>query len=347
VYTIKMPRETNIYKRKNDHLTINLKKNVSSALTNGLESYHFVHQALPEIDLDEVDTTVQVIKKNLSFPLLISSMTGGTAQAASINQRLARAAQAFQIGMGVGSQRIGLELSDRMETFKVRKFAPDILLFANLGAIQLNNAYTIEHCQAAVDALEADGLILHLNPLQEALMENGNTNFKGLLKKIETVCRALPVPVIVKEVGWGISVHAAKKLIKAGVTAIDVAGSGGTSWSEVEKYRAENGNAMEVAIAFREWGIPTAQAIGDLHAAFPQIPFFASGGIRNGVDMAKCLALGASLVGIANPFLRAAVESEKALHDLITVIKQQLIISMFAVGARSVKDLQRVEIIKS
>jgi len=347
VYTIKMLSQSPIQKRKNDHLTVNLKKNVASALTNGLEHYCFVHQALPEIDMSDVNPAVQIFNRNLSFPLLISSMTGGTERTASINQRLAQAAQEFHIGMGVGSQRIALEHPERMNTFKVRKFAPDILLFANLGAIQLNNSYTIEHCQEAVDALEADGLILHLNPLQEALMENGDTNFKGLLKKIEAICTALPVPVVVKEVGWGISVNVAKCLVEAGVAGIDVAGAGGTSWSEVEKHRANNPISIDVASAFRDWGILTAQAVSDIHAAFPKVPVFASGGIRNGVEVAKCLALGASMVGIANPFLKAASESEQALHGLITVIKQQLIISMFAVAASSLDDLQLGKIIRS
>ena len=187
--------------RKKDHILINLKKEVNSALTNGLEKYQFLHCALPELDLADVDTASTFFNKPFSFPILISSMTGGTREAEKINRNLAVIAQSFKLGMGVGSQRAGLENDVSMQTFKVRQYAPDILLFANLGAVQLNFSYTIEHCKRLVDAIEADALILHLNPLQEALMENGDTNFSGLLDKIEGVCRELPVPVVVKEVG--------------------------------------------------------------------------------------------------------------------------------------------------
>ena len=206
-----MSEDTHIQQRKADHISINLKQDVESSLTNGLEAFHFRHNALPEINLETVDCTTEIFGRKLGIPLLISSMTGGTEQARQINHRLAKAAQHYHLGMGVGSQRVGIEHPELMDTFKVREIAPDILLFANLGAIQLNYTYTIEHCQAAVDTLEADVLILHLNALQEALMEDGNTNFKGLLKKIEQVCKSMPVPVVVKEVGWGISAAVAQQ----------------------------------------------------------------------------------------------------------------------------------------
>ena len=199
-----------------------------------------LHCALPELDLAEVDTSSIVFEKKLAFPILISSMTGGTEEAERINRNLAVCAQYFKFSMGIGSQRAGLENDASMQTFKVRQFAPDILLFANLGAVQLNYSYTVEHCKRVVDAIGADALILHLNPLQEALMEDGNTNFKGLLNKIEEVVKKIPVPVVIKEVGWGISVEVAKKLINIGVRGLDVAGAGGTSWSEVEKHRASS-----------------------------------------------------------------------------------------------------------
>ncbi len=336
-----MSQNPEIETRKNEHLTINNVKDVQSGLQNGLENIQLVHNALPEISLDEIDTGITFFRKELSFPLLISSMTGGTAQAESLNKRLAEAARDFHIGMGVGSQRIGLEHPESMETFNVRKIAPDILLFANLGAIQLNYGYSVEHCKAAVDALQADALILHLNPLQEALMENGNTNFKGVLNQIEQVCRGLPVPVIAKEVGWGISPIIARDLVNAGVQAIDVAGAGGTSWSEVEKHRAKDNRLAAVAEAFKDWGIPTACCLRDIHSQMPEIPLIASGGIRDGVEVAKCLALGASLAGMAGPLLRAAMEAGSVLYEKIEVISRQLRVCMFATGSRTIADLRQ------
>lgn len=336
-----MSKQSEIHTRKDDHLAINTRQDVRSGILNGLENYHFAHNALPEIDLAEVDCRITFFQKELSFPLLISSMTGGTTAARQINRSLAEAAQHFNIAMGVGSQRIGLEHPQQMDTFKVRKIAPDILLFANLGAIQLNYGYSIEHCKAAVDALEADALILHLNPLQEALMENGNTNFKDLLKRIGQVCRELPVPVVAKEVGWGINSGTARRLIEAGVSAIDVAGAGGTSWSEVEKQRGSNEIMTAAAGAFRSWGIPTAQCLREIHAALPNAVIIASGGITDGVEIGKCLALGASLVGMAGPLLRAVMQSENALRQTIEVLKQQLRLCMFTTGSRSIAELRQ------
>ena len=184
--------------------------------------------------------------------------------------------------MGIGSQRAGLENDASMQSFKVRQYAPDILLFANLGAVQLNYSYTVEHCKKVVDAIGADALILHLNPLQEALMEDGNTNFKGLLNKIEGVVKKIPVPIVIKEVGWGISVEVARKLINIGVRGLDVAGAGGTSWSEVEKHRASSENIKEIAGAFKDWGIPTADSIVNIRHEFRDFPLIASGGLKNG-----------------------------------------------------------------
>ena len=336
-----MSEEANIQNRKADHIRINLKKDVESNLTNGLEAFHFRHNALPEINLKTVDCTTEIFGRKLDIPLLISSMTGGTAQARQINHDLAKAAQNYHLAMGVGSQRVAIEHPELMDTFKVRELAPDILLFANLGAIQLNYTYTIEHCQAAVDTLEADALILHLNALQEALMEDGNTDFQGLLPKIELVCKRLPVPVIAKEVGWGISAAVAQRLADAGVQGIDVAGAGGTSWSEVEKHRNPSEIGRQSAAAFKDWGIPTAQAVQEVRAALPEVLLIASGGIRDGVEGAKCLALGANLVGMARPFLQAISESEQALDEHIAIFKRQLRVSMFAAGAENLMELSR------
>jgi len=225
-----MQKVTGTAARKADHIRINLEEDVRSGLTTGLERYHFTHQALPELDLARVETQQALFGKTLRAPLLISSMTGGTEAARLINRTLAAAAQAAGIAMGLGSQRAAIEHPELAHTFQVREVAPDILLFANLGAVQLNYSYGLDEFRRAVEMIQADALVLHLNALQEAVQPEGDSNFSGLLKKIEAVCRALPVPVIGKEVGWGISEQAARQLASAGIAAIDVAGAGGTSW---------------------------------------------------------------------------------------------------------------------
>lgn len=327
--------------RKADHIRINLEEDVQfPRLTTGLERYRLVHQALPELDLDQVDTSVQLLGKTLQLPLLISSMTGGTAQAEQINRNLAIGAQARGIAMGLGSQRIGLEVAETVHTFRVRSLAPDILLLANLGAVQLNRGYTVEHCRRAVDMIEADALILHLNPLQEALQPDGDWNWAGLLTKIEEVCAHVGVPVVVKEVGWGISGRVARWLAGAGVAAIDVAGAGGTSWSEVEYHRALTERRRRLARAFADWGIPTAESLVTVGRAVPHLPRIASGGIRTGIDVAKCLALGASAAGLASPFLKAAAESAEAVIEAIDLLGEELRIAMFCAGAGNVEALR-------
>jgi isopentenyl-diphosphate Delta-isomerase len=339
-----MPDNSSLPSRKADHIRINLDNDVRSGLTNGLENYQFVHRALPEIDLAQVNTEVKIFGKNLKAPILISSMTGGTSEAVLINQNLATAAQAAGVAMGVGSQRAGIEHAELAYTFQVRKFAPTILLFANLGAVQLNYSYTVDQCRRAVDMIESDALILHLNALQEALQPEGDTRFAGLLEKIEKVCRALPVPVVAKEVGWGISAEDARRLAEAGVAAIDVAGAGGTSWSQVEMYRMQDESLARVAAAFRDWGIPTAESIQAVRKAAPNVTVFASGGLRDGIDIAKCIALGASLGGMAGPFLKAGARSAGESLAVVKEIARELQVCMFAAGARTVEDLQLTQL---
>ena len=326
--------------RKADHIRINLEEDVRfPRLTTGLERYRLVHQALPELDLEDVDRSVVLLGKRLNLPLLISSMTGGTVEAERINRNLAIGAQARGIAMGLGSQRTGLEVASSADTFKVRREAPHILLLANLGAVQLNKGYTADHCQRAVEMIEADALILHLNPLQEVLQADGDWQWSGLLAKVETVCSQLTVPVVVKEVGWGISAQLARQLGEAGVAAIDVAGSGGTSWSEVEYHRAPTERLRLLARSFADWGIPTAQSLIAVGKAVPWIPRIASGGIRTGIDVAKCLALGATAVGLASPFLKAAALSPEAVIDTIDLLGDELRIAMFCAGAGTVAAL--------
>ena len=334
------PKAAPIEERKADHIKINLEQDVRSALTTGLENYHFVHEALPELDLERIDPGLRLFGKKLAAPILISSMTGGTEEAGEINQRLAEAAQEVGVAMGVGSQRAALEHPEQTPTFSiVRKTAPDILLFANLGAVQLNYGYTIDHCRRAVDMIDADALILHLNPLQEAVQDAGDTNFAELARKIEGICKKLEVPVIAKEVGWGISERTAKLLSACGVSAIDVAGAGGTSWSQVEMHRAPDEFTRKLAATFVGWGIPTAESILNVKRALPDMTVFASGGIKDGLDIAKCVALGASLGGMAGQFLKAAAISTEKVVEMMKLTKRQIEVTMFACGAGEIGEL--------
>ncbi len=341
-----MSKVTPTISRKADHIRINLEEDVDSGLTTGLERYRFVHQAVPELNLEAVELSQILFGRSLKAPILISAMTGGTDEAGAINRTLAEAAQETGIAMGVGSQRAALEHPELAPSFKVRELAPDILLFANLGAVQLNYGYDVEHCQRAVDMIEADALVLHLNALQEAVQPEGDTNFSGILKKIERVCSQLSVPVIAKEVGWGISVDAAWQLFQAGVSGIDVAGAGGTSWSQVEMHRAENASQARLAATFLDWGIPTAKSIENVYQIAPDIPIFASGGLRSGLDIAKCIALGATLGGMAGPFLKAATQS---LDDTILTIQEitrEIQVTMFAAGIGNLKELRATPLTK-
>lgn len=329
--------------RKADHIRICLEEDVQGRdVTSGFENYRFIHEALPEIDLSSVDTSLDLWGRKLRLPLLISSMTGGAPSAEAINRNLAVAAQELGLAMGVGSQRAALQRPELESTYQVRQYAPSILLFANIGAVQLNYSYSIDECRHAIDMIEADALILHLNALQEAVQPEGDTNFAGLLDKIASVCRDIEVPVVVKEVGWGISAETAKRLWDVGVAAVDVAGAGGTSWSQVELYRIPTESGRLVAEAFADWGLPTAQALASIHdkGVPPGKRLFGSGGVRNGVDAAKAIALGADMVGIARPFLKAAAMSAEAAVELGGVLRDQLRITMFAVGEPDLAGLR-------
>lgn len=331
-----------IEQRKADHIRINLEEDVSfNHLTTGLEKYRFIHQALPELNLIEIDLNTSLFGKSLRAPLLISSMTGGTEKAHLINRNLATAAQEAGIAMGLGSMRAALEDPSLADSFRVvRQVAPDILLFANLGAVQLNYGYTVDHCRQAVEMVEADALYLHFNALQEALQPEGNTNFLGLFDKVEAVCKSLQVPVVAKEVGWGFSQTIARRLVDSGISAIDVAGAGGTSWSQVEMHRADTEIRQQVAATFREWGIPTADSIHMVRQGAPGLPIIASGGLRNGLEIAKAIALGAWLAGMAGPFLKAAVISTEAVTDTIAVTTAELRTVMFGIGASTLDKLR-------
>jgi isopentenyl-diphosphate delta-isomerase len=339
-----MPDSPETSSRKSDHIRINLEEDVRSSLTTGLENYRFGHEALPELDLDEIDLSLTFLGKQLNAPILISSMTGGTERSAAINWALAEAAQECGVAMGVGSQRAALEADVLSASFKVRRAAPNILLLANLGAVQFNYGYTIDHCRRAVEMIGADALILHLNSMQEAIQPEGDSHFRGLAEKIGQICRGLAVPVIAKEVGWGISERSARLLLDAGVAAIDVAGAGGTSWTQVEMHRLEDEGRKRVAAAFRNWGIPTSESIRMVRRVSADVPLIASGGLRDGVDIAKCIALGATLGGMAGPFLKAASESATAAVRVIEEVRQEIRICMFGVGAGNLNALRQAKL---
>ena len=290
---------SDIEHRKRAHIDTVLSEDVGAkGITTGFEHVYFEHVALPEIDLDAINMRSPVFGKTLAAPLLISSMTGGTDIAQNINRHLAEAAQEMEIAMGVGSQRAAIVDPMFADTFRVRSVAPDILLFANLGAIQFNYGFTPDDARKAVDMIGADALFLHLNPLQEAVQAEGDRNWAGVLEKIGELAGASDVPVVVKEVGNGISGALARRLADIGVAGIDVAGAGGTSWSEVEAHRQLDEKMRRVAHSFAGWGIPTARALTDVRAALPNTPVIASGGVRTGIDVAKAIRLGADLVGI-------------------------------------------------
>ncbi|MBN1439189.1 MAG: type 2 isopentenyl-diphosphate Delta-isomerase [Anaerolineales bacterium] len=342
-----MKKVTQSESRKADHIRINLEKNVQSGVSTGLGKYRFDHQALPEINLADIVTQTSFFQRRLSAPLMISSMTGGTAQARRLNRALAGAAQSVGVAMGLGSLRPALENPALAATYRVRDIAPDILLFANLGAIQLNYGYSADECRRAVELSDADALILHLNPLQEALQPEGDTEFAGLLEKIEAVCRALPVPVVVKEVGWGIGGETARRLAMAGVAAIDIAGAGGTSWSQVEKHRTRTRDGVRLASLFHDWGLSTAESLVDCRKAVPHLPLIASGGLRNGMEIAKCIALGAHLAGVAGPLLQAAIRGASDVEKELQRLIAELRVTMFAAGARDLSTLRGLPLRKT
>jgi isopentenyl-diphosphate delta-isomerase len=335
------PPESATPSRKAEHLQINIERDVAAkGIDTGFDAYRFVHRALPEIDFTDVDTASSIFGRALAAPILISCMTGGTPDARRINRRLARVAQKSGFAMGLGSGRALLESPGTLDTFDVRAEAPDVALFANLGAVQLNKGYTVDDCRRLMELLRADALVLHLNPLQEAVQREGDISFRGLLVKIERLCRDAGFPIVVKEVGWGIAPLDVRALFDAGVAAVDLAGAGGTSWSEVERHRAGEPWRARVAGNFAGWGIPTAQALVEARRVAPSETLIASGGIRPGLDVAKALALGADLVGIAGPFLRAAHESAERAQELARELVETLRIAMFCTASRTTVELK-------
>ena len=332
--------------RKRAHIDAVLNEDVTTkGATTGFESLFFEHVALPEIDFDDIETECMFLEKSLAAPLLISSMTGGTDIAQRINCHLAEAAQELGIAMGVGSQRAAIVDPGHVDTFRVRSLAPDVLLFANLGAVQFNYGFTPEDARKAVDMIEADGIFLHLNPLQEVVQAEGDRNWHGILNKIGELVESLDKPVIIKEVGNGISARVAHRLIDLGVSGIDVAGAGGTSWSEVEAYRQSEAQKRRIAHSFAGWGIPTSIALAEVRRALPDTPLIASGGIRSGIDAAKAIRLGADLVGMAAPTLGPAIDTTKMVVEQMAQVIEELKISMFCTGSAHLAALREAIIL--
>lgn len=328
--------------RKAEHIDLALEERMQLG-GNFFDRYYFDHQALPEIDMAEVDTATEFLGYRLQAPLLISCMTGGTGDATRINRNLAIAAQSAGIAIGVGSQRKAIEDPSQIESFQIRALAPDVPILANLGAVQLNYGFGIAECRQAVEMIEADALVLHLNPLQEALQPEGQCDFSGLVEKVAEITAELEVPVLAKEIGCGLSYEAARRLKDAGITILDTAGLGGTSWARIEASRARQPDLGEI---FATWGVSTPRSIRELRA-LGGVTIIGSGGVRNGLDGAKAIAMGADLVGMAQLFLQGANESSERATACAERVARELRIAMFCVGATSIEALQEVELRES
>ena len=327
-----------INQRKLDHIHIVSEGGDIDRRQYYFDRIHLTHRALPELNLAEIDPSTRFMGKDLSFPLLISSMTGGAdEELVKINKNLAIAAEAEGIGFAVGSQRVLRSDDAARESFELRKYAPNALLLGNLGAVQLNYEMGFADCEAVIDVLDADGLYLHLNPLQEAVQPEGDTDFSNLRSKIAVIVQTLKQPIIIKEVGAGISPEDVEHLLAAGVKYIDIAGCGGTSWSRVESRRSDE---PELGELFSDWGIPTPVALRLMKPYRHEVKMLASGGVRSGIDMAKSLILGATLCGVARPFLNPARESADAVRQVIQRFKREFTTAMFLLGTESINDLK-------
>lgn len=339
-----------IEERKNRHIRVTLEEEVEAEISTGLEEVHLIHRALPEIDLEEVDTSLELFGRRLEAPLIISALTGGTEEGMRINEVLAEAAEEFGIGIGVGSQRIALEDPSKEATFRVvRERAPDALVIGNLGCPQLSLGWGVEEARRCVEMIQADALAIHMNPLQEAVQVGGETRYRGILGRVREITRELETPVVMKETGCGVSAEDARRIEEAGVEAIDVSGAGGTSWAIVEHHIArEVGDREREALgrALGTWGIPTAISVVEVCRS-TSLRVVASGGIRTGLEAAKAIALGADAVGIARPFLLKAVEGLESVRSYVRELVRELRTVMFLVGAQSLEELRGAPLIIS
>ena len=343
-----LKRSKDIAARKADHVDIVLAGDgCQTRLSTGFDEVRFAHAALPELSMESISLTASFLGRPLLAPLLISSMTGGHAKGADINLRLAEAAQARGIALAVGSQRVAIEggSNDGLDR-NLRRVAPGIPIYANFGGAQLRQGYGLDEARRAIEVIEADALIVHLNPLQEAVQTGGDRDWSGVLQAIDRLARRLERPLIVKEVGFGLSGTMVRKLAQCGVAAVDVAGAGGTNWALVEASRTGTERAHAVASAFADWGIPTAEAIMAARSACPDLPLIGSGGVRTGVDVAKAIRLGADLVGIAAGLLQAATQSASAVDAALGIVIEQLRLACFCTGSPTLDDLRQSELLQ-
>ena len=327
---------------KQRHIDACLEQSVEYVRTTGLERYSFVNEALPELSLSELDLSASIAGRALRVPLMIAPMTGSTARGQVINRRLAAVAERYGFAMGVGSQRVALESPERAEFFRVRDVAPNVPLFANLGAGQIARGYGANEARRAIAMIGADALFVHFNAMQEAV-QGGDRDFRGVAKRLAVICRDLAaegVPVYAREVCFGMSEATARRLVDCGVAGIDCSGAGGTSWAKVEAWCARNDRAKELGLAFGEWGIPTSESILNVRRAAPDLQLVASGGLRSGIDLAKAIALGADIGAMARPFLVAAHAGEEAVVRLVESVLEELRICMFATGSGTVRELR-------
>lgn len=337
-------------KRKGDHIRIALDPRSQTDGQNGLDSINLIHEALPDLNLKEVEISTSFsFSKNsisLSSPLFISSMTAGHEKGQEINIALAKLSSERRILMGVGSQRRELNDSSAANEWKlVRKQAPQALLLGNIGIAQLIQN-PIDNIRKLVDATEALGIFIHLNSLQESVQPEGTTNFKGGLKAIEQLVKQLDVPVIIKETGSGFSTDTLRRLQETGVFAVDISGKGGTHWGRVEGLRSEENEALyKISKTFENWGISTKDSLLNAQSASVSYEVWASGGIRSGLEAAKCLALGASKVGLAKPFLQASLEGDEALNKLLDQLELELKISLFCTGCANLSEFKTKKVV--
>ena len=309
-----------------------------------LSDLRFTPATLPEVDLKAIDLELDFLGKRIAAPVMVSPMTGGLKRGGDLNRRMAAAAEAVRVPFGVGSQRVALEVQERAIDFRVRDVAPTIPLFANLGAIQLVKGYGPDDAYRAVEMIEADALYLHLNAMQEVVQEGGDTSWAGVYAAIEAVCSTFAkrghCPVFVREVGFGIAEDHARRLVNAGVHGFDCAGVGGTSWTLVEGRVAEGNTARTLGSTFADWGLTTAESILEVRKATSDLPLVASGGIRTGLDVAKCVALGATVAGMASPVLRAAVENEEAPVEFLKTVIAEIRAVLFGVGSPNLEHFR-------
>ncbi|UXA19745.1 type 2 isopentenyl-diphosphate Delta-isomerase [Mycobacterium sp. SMC-4] len=324
--------------RKRRHIDVCLTEAVDyQSVTTGLERYRLPYNALTQTDLDGIDLGTQFLGCRLRAPVLIGAMTGGAELSGIINRNLAAAAQQLGIGMMLGSQRVMIDDDATAASFDVREVAPDVLLIGNIGMAQLHHTL-VPGLVRALDKVGANALAVHTNPLQEAMQHHGDTDFSGSLGRLREVVAGIGYPVMVKEVGHGFGAAAAAELADLPVSAVDVAGAGGTSWARIEQY-VRYGEVRYPALA--EWGIPTAQGLIEVHRALPNMPLVASGGIRTGVDAAKALAMGADVVAIARPLLAPAIESVAAVVDWLQNFLYELLVCLHGCGAPDLAALRR------